>query len=72
MCYQVLLELAHKAIAFLLSYDEISCVIPGMRTLEQLESNLAAVNCRISLATRQQLEAFWDGFTQAGTKLLPW
>jgi len=65
-------ELAHKAIGYLLSYDEVSCVIPGMRTLEQLESNLAAANCRISPADRRQLEELWDDVTESGSKLLPW
>jgi len=65
-------ELAHKAIGFLLSYDEVSCVIPGMRTLEQLASNLAAANCRVSPADRARLEEFWDDVTGNGTQLLPW
>jgi aryl-alcohol dehydrogenase-like predicted oxidoreductase len=65
-------ELAHKAIGYLLSYDEVSCVIPGMRTLEQLESNLAAANCRISPADRRRLEELWDDVTENGSKLLPW
>jgi aryl-alcohol dehydrogenase-like predicted oxidoreductase len=64
--------LAHKAIGYLLSYDEVSCVIPGMRTLEQLESNLVAADCRVSLADREKLEAFWDDVTRNGSELLPW
>jgi aryl-alcohol dehydrogenase-like predicted oxidoreductase len=64
--------LAHKAIAYLLSYDEVSCVIPGMRTLGQLESNLAAADCRVSPADRTRLEEFWDDFTRNGSELLPW
>jgi aryl-alcohol dehydrogenase-like predicted oxidoreductase len=32
--------IAHKAIGFLLSYDEVSCVIPGIRSRAQLEANL--------------------------------
>jgi aryl-alcohol dehydrogenase-like predicted oxidoreductase len=65
-------ELSHKAIGYLLSYDEVSCVIPGMRTLEQLESNLVAADCRVSLADREKLEAFWDDVTRNGSELLPW
>lgn len=65
-------ELAHKAIAYLLSYAEVSCVIPGMRTLEQLESNLAAASCRISASDRRRLEELWDDVTENGSKLLPW
>lgn len=65
-------ELAHKAIAYLLSYDEVSCVIPGTRTLQQLKSNLAATNWRLSPEERKTLEAFWDDITENGSKLIPW
>jgi aryl-alcohol dehydrogenase-like predicted oxidoreductase len=65
-------ELAHKAIAYLLSYDEVSCVIPGMRTAEQLESNLAAANCRITPDDRRRLEELWDDVTGNGSRLHPW
>ena len=65
-------ELAHKAIGYLLAYDEVSCVIPGIRTSEQLESNLAAANCRLALEDREKLEAFWEDLTDNGSKLLPW
>ena len=65
-------ELAHKAIGYLLSYDVVSCVIPGTRTSEQLKSNLAATNYRVSSAERRKLETFWDVFTENGSKLLPW
>jgi aryl-alcohol dehydrogenase-like predicted oxidoreductase len=65
-------ELAHKAIGYLLSYDEVSCVIPGIRTLQQLKSNLAATNYRLTREERRKLESFWDNFTENGSKLLPW
>ena len=65
-------ELAHKALGYLLSYDEVSCVIPGIRTLQQLKSNLAATNHRLSADERIKLEVFWDYFTKNGSNLLPW
>ncbi len=65
-------ELAHKAIGYLLSYDEVSCVIPGIRTPQQLESNLAACGHRLSSDARKKLEDFWDDFTEDGSNLLPW
>lgn len=65
-------ELAHKAIGFLLSYDEVSCVIPGTRTLDQLNSNVAAAGNRLSPDERRKLEQFWDELTQDGSRLLPW
>ena len=65
-------ELAQKAIGYLLSYDEVSCVIPGTRTPRQLASNLAASNCRLSPGERSRLEDFWDRVTHGGAELLPW
>ena len=65
-------ELAHKALGYLLSYDEVSCVIPGTRTLDQLNSNLAAASCRVSRAERKRLEALWEEITENGSRLIPW
>ncbi len=65
-------ELAHKAIAYLLSYDEVSCVIPGIRTQQQLDSNLAAAGSRLSPDERTKLEVFWDEVTDKGSNLIPW
>ncbi len=65
-------ELAQKAIGFLLAYDEVSCVIPGIRTPQQLESNLAAGDHRLAPEAREKLEAFWDRITGNGSNLLPW
>jgi aryl-alcohol dehydrogenase-like predicted oxidoreductase len=65
-------QLAHKAIGYILSYDDVSCVIPGIRTLDQLESNLAATDYRVAPAERKKLETFWDDYTENGSKLLPW
>jgi aryl-alcohol dehydrogenase-like predicted oxidoreductase len=65
-------ELANKAVAYLLSYDEVSCVIPGTRTRQQLRSNLAATDYRLSPEEREKLEVFWDDLTNNGSRLLPW
>lgn len=65
-------ELSHKALAFLLAYDEVGCVIPGMRSSEQLQSNIAATNQTISPQEREKLESFWETFTLGGKELLPW
>lgn len=35
-------NLAHKALQWILSFNEVSCVIPGASTVEQLKSNIAA------------------------------
>ncbi len=65
-------ELANKAVAYLRAYDEVSCVIPGTRTRQQLKSNLAATDCRLSPEEREKLEVFWDDLTNNGSRLLPW
>jgi aryl-alcohol dehydrogenase-like predicted oxidoreductase len=64
--------LTHKAIGFLLSYDEVSCVIPGIRTQAQLDDNVAAAGRRLTRNERTKLEDFWDEFTGGGRDLLPW
>ncbi|MBN1885477.1 MAG: aldo/keto reductase [Candidatus Krumholzibacteriota bacterium] len=64
--------LARKAISYCLSYDEVSCVIPGTRTMAHLRGNLAAAGCRIDPGERKRLEEFWDEFTGGGRELLPW
>ncbi len=65
-------SLARQALAYLLSYEEVSCVIPGVRSLDQLDSNLGASGLRLSAEDRSRLEAFWEEFTDHGERLLPW
>jgi len=65
-------ELAHKAIGFLLSYEDVHCVIPGIRSEAQLKANLGATGCRVSVEERRKLEAFWEEITENGKQLLPW
>jgi aryl-alcohol dehydrogenase-like predicted oxidoreductase len=64
--------LAHKAIAYLLSYEEVSCVIPGIRRMDHLESNIEAAGCSIGAGDRKKLEEYWDEFTDGGSNLLCW
>ena len=64
--------LAKKALAYLLSYQEVSCVIPGVRSLNQLQTNLLAAGTRLNPDEREKLEQFWDDFTHQGRDLLPW
>lgn len=64
--------LAEQALAYLLSYVEVSCVIPGVRSMAQLQTNFGADGRRLSNAERQRLEQFWDDFTHQGRDLLPW
>lgn len=62
----------HTALAFLLAYQEVSCVIPGVRNQQQLLDNLGAVNCTIKRSEQRALEQFWDELTDDGSNLLPW
>jgi aryl-alcohol dehydrogenase-like predicted oxidoreductase len=65
-------RLPAKALAFVLSHDEVACVIPGMRDLCQLQDNVGASGLVLSDGERERLEAFWDDFTDNGRNLLPW
>lgn len=65
-------SLAQQALAYLLSYDEVTAVIPGIRSLDQLNSNFSADGQRLSADVKQQLETFWDDLTDNGQSLLPW
>lgn len=65
-------ELAWKAIGYLLSYEEVGCVIPGIRTVEQMESNVEATRHALGGEERARLERFWDEFTCSGEEPLPW
>lgn len=64
--------LACKAIAYCLSYGEVSCVIPGIRTMDHLEKNVDAAGCKVSREERKRLEDFWDDLTSGGRDLLCW
>ncbi len=64
--------LTQKALGYVLAYDEVSCVIPGIRSQKQLNENLTGVEYVPTDEIRRRLENFWDEFTLNGTKLLPW
>jgi aryl-alcohol dehydrogenase-like predicted oxidoreductase len=65
-------SLASRALAYALSYDEVSCVIPGIRNSKQLADNLRASGHRVTTYERGRLEGFWSRFTSDGADLLPW
>jgi aryl-alcohol dehydrogenase-like predicted oxidoreductase len=65
-------ELSHKAIAYLLSYEEIGTVIPGVRAMEHLRNNIEASGCSLEPVDRLRLEKFWEEFTAGGRDLLCW
>lgn len=65
-------SLTQPSLAYLLSYPAVSTVLPGMRTLAQLEDNAAASAYPFEHEARIRLERFWEDFTDGGTRLLPW
>lgn len=64
--------LAVKALGYLLAYEEVSCVIPGIRTRAQLDDALGAAGRPVTRDERERLESFWNNFTDRGKQLLPW
>lgn len=64
--------LAQQALAYLLSYTEVSAVIPGIRSRQQLNTNFSAAGKRLNPETKRQIEAFWNTLTHHGQALLPW
>jgi aryl-alcohol dehydrogenase-like predicted oxidoreductase len=65
-------ELWRKAFAYLLSYEEVSCLIPGIRAMKHLETNIASSGSSLEPEQRERLERFWEEFTGGGRDLLPW
>jgi len=53
-------SLATQALAFVLAHPEVSTVIPGVRTVAQLEENVAASSFRLPEATLDALHRLWD------------
>lgn len=64
--------LPQQALAFILSYDAVSTVIPGCRSTTQLVSNCSAAGTRLSADLLSRVEALWAEFTQDGKHPLPW
>ena len=72
--YQAMLQpgerLSSVALAFILSYPEVSTVIPGVRDRGQLQANLAAGGTFLDETTRQRFEAYFDA--AMGGSDIPW
>lgn len=63
-------HLPHAAIAFCLAFEAVTTVIPGNRTLQQLEDNLDSTNHRLPVSTIEQLREFYD--REVAQLVLPW
>ncbi len=64
------LSLSHAALGYILAQSEISTVIPGAKTVQQLHDNLSAAEAELSSATTQLMQAFWEQELEAAP--LPW
>ena len=63
-------DLVQKAIAFCLSYDAVSTVIPGSSSTEQLESNVSSTKYSLSESEVRELENFYE--KEVRPLQLPW
>lgn len=52
--------LSKEALRFILSFHQVSCVIPGTKNIEQLESNISASNYLIDYETKMKLEELYE------------
>ncbi len=52
--------MSKEALRFILSYHQVSSVIPGIRNLEQLESNISAGNYMMDFETKMKLEQLYE------------
>ena len=66
------MSMAQYALAYLLSYPEVSAVIPGMRSPEQLQANVSAVGLQLSAEQLGTVEDLWVELTNNGNDLYPW
>lgn len=63
-------DLVPAALSFILSFDAVSAVIPGIRTPKQLESNVAALDYEFSAAMKEELENYYA--SHLASKQIPW
>lgn len=63
-------ELTKYALSFILSFDAVSVVIPGTRTLNQLETNLSALSYTMPEAIKKALMQFYQD--EIKNNPLPW
>ncbi|MBL7473054.1 aldo/keto reductase [Robertkochia sediminum] len=63
-------NMVHTAIAFCLSYDAVSTVIPGNANLDQLKSNLESTALQLKPQLVEQLETFYK--EEVKPLALPW
>ncbi len=63
-------DISLPALAFLLSYDAFACLIPGVKTIRQLNDNLAALHYPLPDSQKRALEELHD--REIRLRPLPW
>jgi aryl-alcohol dehydrogenase-like predicted oxidoreductase len=63
-------NLVHYALGFILSFDAMTTVIPGVKDLQQLDSNIKASAFQLSATIKQKLEDLYEG--EIKSMNLPW
>ncbi len=63
-------SLAKSALQFILAHPEVSTVIPGAKSIHQLEENVSAAQGTMDLKTIEQLGSIWEN--QLKDNNLPW
>ena len=53
-------SMSKEALRFILSYHQVSCVIPGTKNIEQLESNISASKYLMDYETKMKLEELYE------------
>jgi len=64
------ITLAQAAIAFILAHPAVTSVMPGIKSVAQLQENAAAADVRLSEEAMQRLRAVWTDHIAAAP--LPW
>jgi aryl-alcohol dehydrogenase-like predicted oxidoreductase len=63
-------NLVNYALSFILSFDAMTTVIPGVKDLQQLDSNIKASAFQLSATIKQKLEDLYEG--EIKSMNLPW
>lgn len=63
-------DISLDALAFILSYDAVSCAIPGIKSNRQMNDNLAALHQPLSAEVKRALEDLYD--REIRKDPLPW
>ena len=55
-------DIIHASLRFILNFKAVTCVIPGMRNIKQLQSNIATTNYKLDEKTHKKLERLYSEF----------